>query len=1713
MRFCLSVFCLGLSFVAPTLLSAEPLTLHMRSRTEVAPDSGRYHAVTQPVEWNPKETAIVVCDMWDTHTCPNAALRVSQMAPRMNEVLKAARAKGIFIIHSPSGTMKFYEEHPGRQLAMSAPMTEPIKPLQTWCKIDPEHEDPLPIDDTDGGCDCERTWKPGDPYPWTRQIATIEIMDGDAITDSAEAYYLLKQRGIKNLIVMGVHTNMCVLGRPFSIRQMVYQDLNVALMRDMTDTMYNPEMKPFVSHFTGTDLVVEHIEKFWCPTLISGDFLDGHEYRFPADTRPHVVIVQGESEYKTAETLPKFALDHLGKDYRVSFVWLDEKSNASFPGIETVKDADVLFISARRRPIPPEQMAILKAHVAAGKPVIGIRTASHAFHLRNQPAPAGLADWPDIDATVFGGSYTNHYAHDKQSTIWPLPERKDHPILAGIPSAEFPGGGGLYQTAPLKEGAVELLRGKVEGVEQPEPVAWTFTRQDGGKSFYTSLGHIDDFQRAEFTTLLKNAIAWASGGRQPPERTPKATDKSVSLNDTANKIEVKQTASNTSGTRTQGADAPRSLVVPGTWNDQSPALKDYDGYAWYRANVTIPAEWAKRSMYLYVEKVDNACETFFNGVKIGVSGKLPPEYESGLIGNEHRYVVPPELVKTDGPNLVAIRVYDHDGNAGFKGMAPHLLAGNEAISLAGTWDFHVGDDLTLASTPLAKFEAFAKIGPAPQLSRFATVIRRQAQDKPLSPQQSRDLFKIPDDLEVDIVLTEPTISQPVFLNFDERGRIWVLNYLQYPEPAGLKLLSKDQWWRAVYDKVPLPPPHGDKGADKITIHEDTDGDGTFDSHKTFVDGLNIATAFAQGRGGVFVLNPPYLLFYPDKNQDDVPDSDPEVLLEGFGIEDTHSTINSLRWGPDGWLYAAQGSTVSGAVRRPGEKAVVHSQGQNIWRYHPELKKYEIFAEGGGNAFSVEIDSQGRIFSGHNGGNTRGFHYMQGAYLQKGFGKHGPLSNPFAFGYFPAMEHGDYARFTHNFIIYESDALPEKYHGVIFGVNPINSHVVLSERIPVGSTFKTRDIGFAIDSSDTWFRPVDIKDGPDGNIYVADWYDGQLAHTANYQGGMDRDHGRIYRIRSRNVSRDPQGSAAAKARPALTTLFASTRADDIPHSNEIAKYLTSPNRWERQTALRVLADRREEPAEAWIPISEHERDSNGEWKDQEFLDGIWAVFLTSDVDEKSALDNLTLGPQTRLWTIQLLANTQKLSPEFSKAVIELAKVEPDIHVLCQLASSAKRLPPAQSLPITHNLMTRSQFIDDPRFPLLVWWALEANVEPARNEVLAMFQDEKLWREPLVEKEILPRLMRRFAATGQRADLAVCTQLLKFSPTKETTAALMRGFEEAYQGRSLNNVPAELVEALSKAGGGSLSLKIRQGDREATAEALKVLADEKASSGKRVEYANLFGEVTSPSALPVMLEVLAKTSDDNVRSTILGSLPSYNDEDVPVTVLKLYSQWTDDVRSVAQSLLVSRKPWAKAFLDAIARGDIQPSSIPVETVRKLTIYGDTDIAATVKSLWGEVDGASTAEMQAEQLRLTAALNDGGGNPYPGKKLYMQSCGKCHVLHAQGGQIGPDLTTFKRDDVPRLLINILNPSAEIREGYETHVAILDDGRVVQGFLVEQDPQVIVLRTSEGQTVSIEREGIEEHVVMKKSLMPEGQLKALSDQDVRDLFAYLRSTQPLSD
>jgi putative membrane-bound dehydrogenase-like protein len=960
----------------------------------------------------------------------------------------------------------------------------------------------------------------------------------------------------------------------------------------------------------------------------------------------------------------------------------------------------------------------------------------------------------------------------------------------------------------------------------------------------------------------------------------------------------------------------------------------------------------------------------------------------------------------------------------------------------------------------------------------------------LSPAESLKRFRVADDLKLDQVLAEPVVAQPLFLNFDERGRLWVVQYLQYPFPAGLKILSEDKFLRAVYDKVPPPPPHHFKGRDKITIHEDTDGDGVFDKHKTFLDGLNIVTSCVKGRGGVWVLNPPYLLFYPDKNNDDVPDGPPEVLLEGFGLEDTHSNANSLQWGPDGWLYACQGSTVTGHIKRYGSKdPPVHSMGQLIWRYHPETHRYEIFAEGGGNAFGLEIDSKGRIFSGHNGGDTRGFHYVQGAYLQKGFSKHGPLSNPYAFGYFPAMKHPAVPRFSHNFVVYEGATLPRRYHGELFAVAPLQGQVVCSERKADRSSFQTRDVGFPLTTSDPWFRPVEVKVGPDGGVYVADFYEAQIAHLRHHEGKIDPTNGRVYRLRAPDAAPLKPFDYARKTTPELVAL------------------LRHENKWHRRTALQLLGDRKDRAA--FPPLRKLLAETG-----QPALEALWGLNLSGGFDEQLAAETLAhADPFVRLWTVRLLGDDNKVSPALARKLTEMARMESSVFVRSQLASMAKRLPATDALPIVRHLLAHDEDVADIHLPLLLWWAIESKCETDRDRVVALFEDSTLWRRPMVQTHILHRLMRRYAAAGTRKDLLTCATLLRLAPGADHSKQLLRGLEEAFHGRPLGNLPAELAEALAKYAGSSIVLGLRQNRPEAIEKALAILADPKADTNQRLQYVQILGEIKQPRALPVLLRLVEFARDDVLRMAALTALQQYDDPAIAEAAIRLYGKFNDDVRDVARTLLVRRKAWALKLLEAVDHGEIDRATIPADTVRKLANHRDERIARLVAKHWGKIEGATTAEMQQEIARLEGVLRGGAGSPYPGKKLFVTSCAKCHTLFGQGGKVGPDLTTFKRDDIANMLVHIVNPSAEIREGFETYQVETKDGRLLAGLLVDKDNRVVVLRGSDGQNVTIRQEQIEEMTPHKKSLMPEALLKGLSAQQVRDLFAYLRSTQPLND
>jgi putative membrane-bound dehydrogenase-like protein len=1272
----------------PALVCAErgaEIELYMRTRA--ATESGPVQVIHKQVRWAPERTALIICDMWDDHWCKGAAARVAEIAPKMNEVVDAARTRGVFVIHAPSDVTEFYKDTPQRKRAQTAkPATPPVK-IDRWRRIDREKEGPFPIDDSDGGCDDSPRCKEGPPYPWKRQIATIQIADQDAITDSGqEAFNLMEERGITNVIVMGVHANMCVLGRSFAIRQMVLLGKNVVLVRDMTDTMYNSRTRPNVNHFRGTDLVVEHIERYWCPTITSTTLTGEPEFRF-----------------------------------------------------------------------------------------------------------------------------------------------KDDPLNKSSASADLP----------------EELAG----------------------------------------------------------------------------------------------------------ND---AVRDH------------------------------------------------------------------------------MRRFKGRGQLVERGIAPS------------------------------------------------------------DPRETLKKLKVPDGLEIQLVASEPAIRQPVCINFDERGRLWVVQYLQYPFPAGLKIVNYDEHLRAVFDKVPPPPPNHIRGADKVTILEDQDSDGYFETSKDFVTGLNIATSALPGRGGVWVMNPPYLLFYPDTNRDDVPDGPPEVHLEGFGLEDTHAVANSLTWGPDGWLYGAQGSTCTATVRG------IRFLGQAIWRYRPVTREFELFAEGGGNTFCIEFDRKGRLYSGTNWGDQRGLHFIQGGYYVKNWGKHGPLTNPHAYGFFNHMPHdGDKARFSHAFIIYEETnvefaALPEKYFGKLIGIVPLHNRVQVSELVRDGSTFKTKDTERLVESSDKWFRPVDIKTGPDGAVYLVDWYDIRLSHV-DPRDNWDRSNGRIYR-----VAKKPGRTVPSAPQPNLPK---------APNS-ELIKTLSHPNKWFRQQALRLLYDR---PDKSLLPkLLDSVQSADG----HEALEALWAVNACRGFDNAVALTALRHPDEhVRAWAVRLLGDRKGVSERIAQRLVTMARDDTSPTVRSQLAASARRLPADVALNVIRELAARDADASDPQIPLLIWWAVEKHAIAQREKVLELFGGSSAWRQKISADFILPRLAQRYAAEGTKEGLETAAALIKAAPTEGDREKLMRALAEAFKGRTIEDPPASLRAAVEPIRSSTELQVIKM--RLGLANELEIGGALQSVQALRqpVSLIEALGMARVQESIPILL--LMATEGERpvpVRQATLQALQYFSASQIGSDVVKVWSQLKADpaVRVAALELLSRRKSWSADLVKAVEQGTIARTDVPFDVVERVRKH-DPALNERATKLWGRT--RQTPMELEERIAAVAKIIAGSrGDAARGKQLFATTCGTCHKLHGEGQAIGPDLTGYERDNLDFLLQSIIDPNAGIREEYTNFELETTDDLLLTGYIVERSANAVTIEDAQQGRVTIPQSRIKSLRASALSRMPEGLLDAMSEDQVRDLFAYLRSSRQVT-
>jgi putative heme-binding domain-containing protein len=961
----------------------------------------------------------------------------------------------------------------------------------------------------------------------------------------------------------------------------------------------------------------------------------------------------------------------------------------------------------------------------------------------------------------------------------------------------------------------------------------------------------------------------------------------------------------------------------------------------------------------------------------------------------------------------------------------------------------------------------------------------------LSPEEAKKTFQVAKGLEIQLIAHEPMVRQPVCINFDDRGRLWVLQYLQYPIPNGLRPVEVDQYLRTKYDRLPAPPPKGPKGADKIIILEDPDGDGRYRKAKEFIGGLNLASGFALGYGGVFVAQPPYLLFYRVRPGTDGPDGDPEVLLEGFGMEDAHAFANSLTWGPDGWLYGAQGSTVTANIRGIGFQ-------QGVWRYHPRTREFELFAEGGGNTWGIDFDRHGQLFAG---GNTTEplCHHVQGGYYVKGFGKHGPLHNPYTFGYFNAVKHHGFlgSALTGGFVLYQGGLFPERFRDAVIYPNLRVNAMRVSRLQPEGSTFTTHFQEDFILSTDRWFRPVKSLVGPDGALYVADWYDYNISHTDPKDRSKwyqpSRDTGRIWRVVPAGTKPHADGTWP------LSSLA----------SDELVNLLRHPNEWYAREARRILMERHDPSVcprlEAMV---RNEKDA------RLALEALWALHVSGGLTHDLAAKLLDHSiDHVRAWTVRLLGDRRKVNRSFGDRLVALARHEPSPTVRNQLACTCKRLPGPVALPIVAQLLARAEDVGDPHIPLLLWWAIEDKALSDREQVMQLVGSAAAWNRPITRAVVVERLARRYLAEGKPEDFATCARLLNLAPMPAERERLIRAMEQQLDGLHFEKAPealAAVLEPLLKKDQPSsalVRLALRLGLAGTYPLAAARLTDARLGADERADFVRTLGEMRRPASLALFLELLGSKEPAPVHSAALLSLQRYEAPEVAAAVLKQYPRMTPALRDKARDVLVSRLSWSAALLSAVEKETIPAKDFSLDQVRRVLLHKDAKLTGRAEKLWGQVRPATSREKQGKILAVSQILSKGAGDAARGKPLVAKHCLTCHQLFGEGTNIGPDLTAVDRKNLDVLLPNLIDPSAVIREGYQQYIVATLDGRVLSGLLAENTADKITVLDAKGVRTTLQRKEIDALSRAETSLMPEGLLDPLSDQELRDLVAYLRS------
>lgn len=969
-------------------------------------------------------------------------------------------------------------------------------------------------------------------------------------------------------------------------------------------------------------------------------------------------------------------------------------------------------------------------------------------------------------------------------------------------------------------------------------------------------------------------------------------------------------------------------------------------------------------------------------------------------------------------------------------------------------------------------------------------------DVRMTAEESADGMVLPPGFRAEVFAAEPDVRQPIAMTTDSRGRLWVAENYTYAE--------RPQRWES-------------RLRDRIIILEDRDGDGRAEARKVFWDEGRQLTSVELGFGGVWALCPPRLLFIPDRNGDDVPDGPPEVVLDGFaeGAVISHNIANGLKWGPDGWLYGRQGILNTSAVGVPGSAAAQRvSFNCAIWRYHPTRRVIEVVSHGGTNPWGLDWDQHGQMFYtntviGHL------WHVIPGAYYRRMRGTH---LNPHVYEVIEQtadhfhwnigaekwneVRNGPLSALTDQkggghvhvgCLIYQGGTWPAQYHNALLTCNLQGRRVNVDTLHREGAGYKGRHAPDLLRVPDLWFRGTELIAGPDGNVYISDWSDAGECHDND---GVHRSSGRIYKISYGAPAAAPPVDLTAKS------------------SLELAALVSHANAWHPRAARQLLQERAAAGENLREVRARLERILFSDAAVVTRLRALWCWHAAGG-EAPAALHRLLEDPSehVRVWSLRLLTEREggpdsRLAGRFA----ELAATDASGLVRAYLAAAMQRLMPEDRWPLARALAARAEDRGDRQQPLMIWYGVEPAVLGAPGQAIELALGSRL---PLVRRLVTRRLTAEIGRQPEAVNRLVAALAAK-DTTLDVRMDILAGMAVALRGWSRAERPddwEEMVAVLERERAPPAlralerELSLVFGSGRAEAELLAMVRNGAETPAARRNALESLARNPRPELLQLFME---SAKERDLFQPAVRALARYDDPAIPGLLLNHYERAGVAGQSDIINTLVARPEFARVLLRRMADGRLPRHALSPYQARQIRSFGDADLTRTLGEVWGalrDTPAVKQAELARWRQRLTPAVL-AAGDLAAGRRIHAERCGSCHKLHGEGGDVGPDLTGSDRHNLEYLLENILDPGAVVPSDYRMAVIKLADGRVLTGTLAEQTDRLVIVQTP-AERLQVDRDKVLSIEQLPLSLMPEGLLQSLSDDEVRDLFAYLMSHQ----